>query len=119
MPCRVYLGQDKTDLVRWIFATAALHPDVGSISAVSSEQRTTMSRTAAQLFERLLTVTCRKETKAALKYEGAMAMQQSFQVLGQVAMTSLMAHPTVQSGFGEMSKFVDEKKIEALPNSPD
>ena len=29
--------RDQTDLVRWIFATAALHPGVSSIAAVSAE----------------------------------------------------------------------------------
>jgi hypothetical protein len=108
---------DKESLVRWIFANAALHPAVASIATVTSEQRTSMNQSAGQLFDRLLTDTCRKQTREALQYEGPAAIQLSFQVLGQVAMGTLMAHPAVGQGFSEFAKFVDEKKIEALRNS--
>ncbi|WP_296508275.1 hypothetical protein [Rhodoferax sp.] len=106
--------KDKTDLVRWMFANAALHPDVSNISSVSTEQRDDIDRTAAALMDRLLTVACRKETSEALKYEGAIAMQLSFQILGQVASASLMTHPNVGQGFGRIGQFLDQKKIEAL-----
>lgn len=111
--------QDKTELVRWIFANAALHPEVASIAQVSAEQRTRMNRSAGALIERLLTVTCRKQTKDALMFDGPVALQMSFQVLGQVAMGSLMSHPSVGAGFTEFGKYVDEKKIRDLPASKD
>jgi hypothetical protein len=38
---------DKTNLVRWLFATAALHPDVSSIAAATKEQRAEMNISAA------------------------------------------------------------------------
>src|SRR3954465_8904754 len=79
-------AKDKTDLVRWIFANAALHPDVGNISAVTPKEREAINRMAGGLVERLLTDTCRKQTQEALRYEGQIALQLSFQVLGQVAM---------------------------------
>lgn len=112
-------AQDKTDLVRWIFANAALHPEVASIAQVSAAQRDSMNRSAGALIERLLTVTCRKQTKDALMFDGPAALQQSFQVLGQVAMGSLMTHPSVGAGFTEFGKYVDEKKIRDLPASKD
>ena len=119
MPVASTTVQDKTELVRWIFANAALHPEVASIAQVSAEQRTSMNRSAGALIERLLTVTCRKQTKDALMFDGPAALQQSFQVLGQVAMGSLMSHPAVGAGFNEFGKFVDEKKIRELPASKD
>ena len=106
--------KDKTELVRWVFGVAALHPDVASISAVSADHRTEMSRTAAGLFQRLLTETCRSQTVEAIKYEGPAAIQLSFQVLGQVAMTALMSHPAVGQGFRQMGEFLDKKKLEEL-----
>ena len=112
-------ADDRTNLVRWIFANAALHPDVANISTVTIDQRTTMNQAAGELFDRLLTVSCRKQTREALRYEGPAAIQLSFQVLGQVAMGTLMSHPSVGQGFSEFAKFVDEKKIEALKNSQD
>lgn len=105
---------DRSLLVRWIFSTSALHPDVASISAVTPAQREGTNKATGQLIERLLTVTCRKQTREALKYEGPAAMQASFQVLGQVAMRSLMENPEVAQGFQGMGRYIDENKIREL-----
>lgn len=107
-------AKDKTDLVRWIFANAALHPDVGDISSVSAGARDAMNRTTAVLMERLLTDACRKQTQDAVRYEGPVAIQLSFQVLGQVAMQELMSNKAVSAGFEGFTKFIDKAKIDAL-----
>lgn len=111
--------KDKTELVRWIFANAALHPDVASIASISNDQRAALNRATADLLERLLTVTCRKQTKEALKYEGPIAIQLSFRVLGQVAGQALMSNPAVAKGFGEVNRLLDVEKLKELSNSPD
>ncbi len=107
-------AKDKTDLVRWIFAMAALHPDVQGIAAMTAPQREDFSRETGQLIERLLTVSCRQQTQDALRHEGPVAIQLAFQVLGQVAMQALMSHPTVNAGFSGISRYIDESKIRAL-----
>lgn len=104
--------RDQTDLVRWIFATAALHPGVSSIAAVTSAQRTEMARTVAELFERLLTESCRSPFAAAMQNEGNQTIEAAFQVLGQVAMRALMADPAVGKGFDEIDSFLHKEKIE-------
>ena len=53
---------DKTYLVKWLFAAAALHPDVKSIASVSDAQRDELNKNAAKLFERLLTESCRSRS---------------------------------------------------------
>ena len=106
--------QDKTDLVRWIFVIAALHPDVKSIATVPEDQRTEANRAAGKLLERLLTDSCKSQVKEAIKYEGAGALQASFQVLGQVAMQELMTNPEVRNGFRDIAKYVDESKFKEL-----
>jgi len=105
---------DRTLLVRWIFATTALHPDLATIASVTPAQRDAMNQDAAKLLERLLTVTCRQQTREALKNEGNIALQQSFQVLGQVAMRSMMTNPAVARGFESLGKHLDEKKMQDL-----
>jgi hypothetical protein len=110
-------AKDKTDLVRWIFANAALHPDVASISSMSPDQREDINKAAGLMLNRLLTDTCRSQTQAALKYEGALAMQTSFQVLGQVAMQELMRNPAVGQGFGGIGKYVDEEMLKEMAAS--
>lgn len=105
---------EKRALVRWIFAMAALHPGVEKSSTLTPEQRTAMSKEAARLIERLLTDACVSEARAALRSEGKTVIQSSFQMLGQVAAQELFSHPKVAEGLGEVSKYLDEKKFEAL-----
>lgn len=106
---------DKTDLVRWIFATAALHPEVASIASVSQEQRERMDRDIAALFERLVTEDCRNEAREAIRYEGVnTAFESSFALLGKVAMQELMTNPEVNAGFEGFTKHLDEQKFETL-----
>lgn len=107
-------ARDKTDLVRWIFANAALHPEVASIATVSPENRQAVNRAAGTLLQRLLTESCRKQTEVAVKYEGTETFRSSFEMLGRVAMQELMTHPGVQGGFQEFLKFVDQQKLAEL-----
>ena len=103
-----------------MFATAALHPAVSSISSVSAEQRTEITRSAGQIFERLLPESCRTQVRDAVKYEGAQTLVGSFQVLGGVAMRTLMEDPAVAKGFEQLNSFVSKEKIKAAiqPEKP-
>ena len=105
---------DKTALVRWVFAITSLHPGVADVAAMSAEMREQSDRTIAALFERLVTIDCRNESRDAIRYEGPQSFEQSFQVLGEVAMTELMAHSAVGAGFQAFTKYIDESKFEVL-----
>ena len=107
-------NEDKTLLVRWIFAIMALHPAVSDTITVNDSEREKLNRSAGMLFERLLTDDCRSETKEALMYEGPMAMQTSFQVLGQVATRGLMTDPAVAAGLTGFQKYLDATKLRDL-----
>ncbi len=106
--------QDQTDLVNWVFAAMSSHPSVKGYVSITEAQRTEIARKASGLMERLLITSCRKETVEALKYEGASAIEQSFGVLGQVAMRGLMGDPAVAENFTKLGEYVDESKFEAL-----
>jgi len=106
-------AQDKTDLVRWMFVAMALHPEVSSIASVTAEQRTEMSRTVGQLFERLLTESCRAQYRDAVSYEGQQAIFMSFQVLGQVAARSLFEDQAVAKYIAELGTYVSDEKLKA------
>jgi hypothetical protein len=109
---------DKTLLVQWMFATAALHPDVKWLATVSDSQRAELNKKTARLFEGLLTSSCLAETREALKYEGGGTIESSFNVLGQVAARELFANPSVAKGLAELGKFFDEEAIrKALKSS--
>ncbi|WP_342617092.1 hypothetical protein [Rhodoferax sp. GW822-FHT02A01] len=106
--------QDKAVLVKWMFSEMALHPAIVSMTVVTPAQRNELNKLAGQLFNKLLTVDCKKESSEAIRYEGPAAMQSSFQLLGQVAVASLMNHPAVAAGFNEFGKYMDLKAIGEL-----
>lgn len=102
---------DKNALVKWMFAMAALHPAVKSIASITEAERTQSSRHTAQLFERLLTESCRTQTRQAVKYEGAAALQTGFEMLGQVAARELFADPNVARGLADLENHIDSQKM--------
>ena len=106
--------QQKSTLVEWVFAIAALHPVVKPLSTVSDAQRDGLNKSVADLFTNLLTVSCRQETRDAVKYEGAAAIQSSFSVLGQVAMANLFSNPDVAAGMGGFAKYLDNAKFQGI-----
>jgi predicted GNAT family N-acyltransferase len=106
--------EDKTLLVQWIFVAMAQHPSVSAMTRITPEDIERNSKQAAQLLTRLLTETCTEQAKKAIKYEGGMALQMSFQVFGQSAARELFADSNVTKVMAGLEKFVDAKKIEAL-----
>ena len=107
-------SDDRALLVKWIFSTLSANPAASSMAKVDDAASETASREAAALFQRLVLKDCRAESIAAIKNEGELAMQQSFQVLGQAAMRELMSHPAVNARMEAFASHADESKWEAL-----
>ena len=84
---------DRTDLVRWLFSAASKHPAVKPISNVSDAQLDAANKTIADLVTRLLTDSCRAQTKEAIQYEGTSTLETSFRLLGEVAGQELFSSP--------------------------
>jgi hypothetical protein len=106
--------KDRTDLMRWMFANAALHPDVASMASVSPDVRQEVDRTAAQLIQRLVFDSCRSESGTALRSEGPTAMQQAFQRLAQLIGDNLVANPAVGQGSANILRYMDVSKLPLL-----
>ena len=106
--------EDRALLVKWMFSAASLHPALRDISTVSSEQMDQANRSTGELFMRLLTESCREESKKAVKFEGPPALQASFTVLGQVAGMELFANPEVKAGLANFNRYFDEEKLKSL-----
>lgn len=106
--------EDKNLLVKWIFVAMAQHPSVSSMTRITAAQVDENNKAAAGLFMQLLTETCLEESRKAMKSEGGAALQQAFQVLGQVAGRDLMSAPEVSNMMAGLTKHIDEKKLEAL-----
>lgn len=68
----------------------------------------------ADIFTRLVTQDCRAEAELAFKYEGAVAAETSFQLLGQVAMEDLMTNPRVDAYFGSLESYIDEDDFDGI-----
>ena len=64
-----------------------------------------------QLITRLLTEPCRQQVKDAVQYEGQIALQTGFGVLGQVAMMGLMSDPAVAASFNTVAQYMDAAKL--------
>ena len=108
---------DKRAVVKWMLATAALHPDVKAIT-VSTQQYDALNKATGTLFERLLTKTCRQQAQQAVKFEGESTIESSFQILGQAAARELFAYPSVAAGMADMTKHSDSRKgIPVLGNT--
>ncbi len=107
-------ADDQLALIQWIFSAMALHPAVQPFSNISAEQRNTFDLKGAQLLQRLMTVDCRAETIAAVKYEGPASIEASFSVLGEIAMRGLMSESHVTKGLEGMDSHIDKSKLEAL-----
>jgi hypothetical protein len=106
--------KDRSELARWIFASAALHPEVRGMVSVPAAAREQLNQAAARLLERLLTGSCGKQTAAAITHDGRLAFEMSYQVLAHVALKELMTNKAVMSGFEAFKKHVETARIEAL-----
>jgi len=111
-------ADDKTVLVKWMFTSMSLHPQVKSMSAVTSKDLEASSKAAADMFVKLLTVTCKTQAKKAIQYEGAVAIQQGFTIFGQVAGRELFSNPEVAKGLSGIERHMDSEKINTVLGLP-
>ncbi|MGQ4660733.1 hypothetical protein [Lysobacter sp. F6437] len=105
--------EEKIVLAQWIFTVIAVHPSVASMTSISESTKSDVSKQTAEILQELLTESCKDETVQAVKYEGSSALESSFEVLGEIAMTALLADPKVAAESGSFIKYIDEAKIEA------
>lgn len=106
-------SEQKAILVNWMFSAMSLNPAVARYVAIPDAQRKQFNMDMAHLFETLMTVTCKKEMQAAVKYEGSGAIGAGFNVLGQVAGRELFSNPEVAKGMADLEQYMDEDKLKA------
>ena len=96
------------------FSAIALHKDVASYVNIPIEVRTKINQDTAALYMRLLTDSCKAQTHDGYKYEGQAAVAAAFQLLGEVASQGIFGDPDVAVGMGDLTKYFDQKKIDAV-----
>jgi hypothetical protein len=106
-------GKDRKDLAKWVFAAMSTHPEIREFANVPERAREQTSNTMGVLVTRLLSEDCARQTQAAIRNEGQVAMQNAFRALGGLAMQELMSNPDVTASFSVFEKYLDRKKIEA------
>lgn len=105
-------GADKITLVKWMFASMALHPAIADLSPVNDTTRDAANQEMAALLVKLLEERCIDQARAAIKSEGSVALQNSFALLGQVAANELFSNPSVAAGLGSLTEFLDAVKLD-------
>ena len=105
---------DKALLMKWIFSAMSLNKEVAGYVDMPAGVREGINKDAGVLYMRLLTDSCKAQTRDAFKYEGQAAIGAAFTVLGQVASQGLFGDPAVAAGMADMIKHIDEAKLKAV-----
>jgi hypothetical protein len=111
-------NEDQQAMLLWIYAAMSQHPVAQTYSKMTPAQEADISKRAAMLMQRLLTVDCRTETVAALRYEGLSTLETAFEVLGETGMRALMNDPQVAKVTSALTDYIDETKFESLSQMP-
>lgn len=105
---------DKILLMKWLFASISLHPDIKPMASVSQEDIDGLNKELAELFVKLLTKNCKEQTKKAIVNEGEISIAASFNAFSQIAAKELFSHPAVMAGMARMANTVELNKLEEL-----
>lgn len=109
-------GKDRKALARWLFVSMGAHPEMRAITTLPPTASEDEARIAGQLFTRLLTEACARQTQAAVRAVGPIALQSGFTVLGQLAMQELMTDKDVAAGMSALQRHLDTAKLETVLN---
>lgn len=106
-------GKDRKVMARWIFVSMGAHPEIKSIASISASAPEDTSKAMGELFTRLLTENCPKQTSAAIEAAGPQALQAGFRLLGELAMQELMTNKEVSTGLSLIEKYIDREKMKS------
>ena len=99
--------RDKIVLVRWMFSAIAKHSALESEFNISVEKSTNHEIAVADYMQYILGTVCFRETKDILNYEGLEAFANAFELLGEVAMLSLMEDEKVKMSIENWVNYID------------
>jgi hypothetical protein len=105
---------DQMAFMVWMFSALGAHPAVKGYTTFTDAQREAASAKAAALMQRLILEDCRKESVAAIRYEGETAVYAGFNTFGQAAVRDLMNDPAVGKNMSALEKHIDPSRFESL-----
>jgi hypothetical protein len=106
-------GKERKQLARWIFFAIAAHPEISSFSNITQNDLDSTDEIIGKLITRLLVNDCPEELIAANR-ANPLAVQQSFELVGQVAVQELMNDKHVLQAVTNYSRYTDVEKINSL-----
>lgn len=104
-------AEDKRQLVRWVFAMYANHPDVSDLSKLTAAQSDDISRKGASVFQKLIADKCASQSREAIINEGMEGYGAAFESLGETAIGGLIEDPSVQKSMEKLYKYLDQEKL--------
>jgi hypothetical protein len=107
-------GKERKNLAKWIYFGMSEHSTIKPHSNVPKADRESMDEYVGVLITRLLTEDCPKIAKVALEENGSAAFEYAFGVVGEVAMTELMAEPSVSKSLGAFERHLDQSKFDEV-----
>ena len=110
---------DKTTVLQWTFAALAQHPDLNSMSSVTTAQKEQLDKNLAQVLQRILVEQCSSQTKAVIQADGFEAVGTSFQELGTITGNEILKTPQVKNQLNGVLKHVDMGKLVTTFLTPD
>jgi len=106
-------GKDRKELAKWLFAAMTAHPEMKSLTSATSQDIHSASKSAGEIFTRLMADSCAKQVRDAVQTGGPAAIQAGFQVLGQLAMQELMTNAQVGAAMGVLDQYIDKARVDA------
>lgn len=100
--------------MRWIFAAMAANPKIKDMSKMTTGQAEELSRSTAQLMQRLMLTDCRPQMLNAIKYESAGAIQAAFATIGETSMSDLMRDEASNAYMETLGTHFDQSKWAAM-----
>lgn len=110
---------DKTTVLQWTFAALGQHPDLNSMSNVTTAQKEQLDKNLAQVLQRILVEQCSSQTKAVIQSDGLEAVGTSFQELGAITGNEILKTPQVKTQLNGVLKHVDMGKLVTTFLTPD
>ncbi|WP_210394617.1 hypothetical protein [Motiliproteus sediminis] len=106
-------GKERKELAKWIFISMAAHPEISPYANISNADINATDSYVGTLITRLLTEDCAAQLRSANNTDPR-AIQQAFELVGQVAMQELMTHQRVGNALTGYAQYADMDKINVV-----
>ena len=103
--------RDKIVLIRWITSSISQHPALETEFNIKSSKIKNHEIAVADYMQYILGTVCFEEAKNVLNKEGTEAFGKAFELLGEIAMISLMNDQKVRQSLENWVKYLDKDFI--------